>query len=1111
MRTRNNSPMKRIAAAVAAVAVLFGTAPAIADPETPVAEVAQDRTWTVTDNNGGLSEDEPAAPASEAPAPEAAIAPSPSAKSEQLTVKPQMNTVTEPELAEDVTFEHAGTTPDGKEEYTLEAKLNLPADETTKLALPLDDISLMRTKGSLDIDAVEDVTIDGTTPDDASVDLFTYPSNPSDDEKALIPDEVTGDVITMDTSAATLDAEAVVTATVYANEKASRDVKWELYRGELPIAVEVERGAAPTVNLDTPVPDGKARIVVQVAGDWNGGGKNSTVPLPDGRLPAVRDYTPGEKATLRLYEPKRTKRDSFGPKEANSDLHVGGTNPIDNSDLKPVDEDWATCIADEIGQCVFEVPVGVHNYYWIGMESASPGYSVIEQLRVGGSGRTTKTGDVLRYAYATPGLKSGMTYYSGVDYFDTPRDRWGNGSQGKAVNHENGFMYSYFENEYGDQERARNSRGSMFQVRNNPPLKPGCGNKKVGILIDTSESMGPDGITSVKGVLTGILGGLANSPTQVGMATFSTSSKSSRNPENILAPKDLSKGVPAELWTYVNSLKHSITDPLSLGRAGRYGDTDWEEGLRQFYNQDYDIVFMITDGNPTRSYALVNDDDGAGTKTSFQVVEAAVGVSNTLKAQGTRVVPIGIPSNWKYNPVDLNTYMETLLGGKVWAEIKLQTNMKVEDSTANPNQQLELSKQNLAAISGPNEGTDPITHDYMLQPNSKEIVEGILDAALVCSITVERRFYDGPETDPTQVNPTPANTRVLSEDEAKGWDFTFRGHPVGRPIEEKTDSPKLILGNPGFPGADLANYYSEFTLNGKTGYESVEVFEDKGSVPDGWVPVKVGGNANAEGACRDRSTSSADGSKTAIVENLVSSATEPATNDFRAKEVPASGGCHYIVYYMKVDENFDFKLNKVNAVPRREGDSYVYDPLNGAEFKLEGLDADNAGEKTPEAREEDEPATPEGDNEGAPVDTSEFRWKGLKPGRYRLTETKPAEDGYVMLSKPVDFLVTRDGGKLRTFIYINVKDDEGNDLIDSDGNNVVREEEVTTENANETLRFPVIEFSSADSRTGVTMKIANTKSGELPKTGGRGVYLQILLSLLIMTAGGFTARRRSVA
>lgn len=76
MRTRNNSPMKRIAAAVAAVAVLFGTAPAAAEPETPAAEVAEvseeqslpdveateQPTWTVANEDGTVSEVPPAQP-----------------------------------------------------------------------------------------------------------------------------------------------------------------------------------------------------------------------------------------------------------------------------------------------------------------------------------------------------------------------------------------------------------------------------------------------------------------------------------------------------------------------------------------------------------------------------------------------------------------------------------------------------------------------------------------------------------------------------------------------------------------------------------------------------------------------------------------------------------------------------------------------------------------------------------------------------------------------------------------------------------------------------------------------------------------------------------------
>ena len=73
--------------------------------------------------------------------------------------------------------------------------------------------------------------------------------------------------------------------------------------------------------------------------------------------------------------------------------------------------------------------------------------------------------------------------------------------------------------------------------------------------------------------------------------------------------------------------------------------------------------------------------------------------------------------------------------------------------------------------------------------------------------------------------------------------------------------------------------------------------------------------------------------------------------------------------------------------------------------------------------------------------------------------------------------------------------------------------EVTPDNADQIVGFPIVEFrqTEKDGSVQITMKLANTKTGELPKTGGNGVFIQILLGVLLLLAGAFTARRRIVA
>ena len=188
------------------------------------------------------------------------------------------------------------------------------------------------------------------------------------------------------------------------------------------------------------------------------------------------------------------------------------------------------------------------------------------------------------------------------------------------------------------------------------------------------------------------------------------------------------------------------------------------------------------------------------------------------------------------------------------------------------------------------------------------------------------------------------------------------------------------------------------------------------------------------------------------------------------------------MYYQAkpADQPFKFKLNKVDSM-----DNTI--SLDGAQFALTGLDKDNAGEK--------KPITVPGAVKG------EFHWDKLATGRYELRETKPADHGYVMLSEPVYFRVAtaKEGNKEVTKLYLLAGKD------DRTGREVADPDKIET--------FPVTHFSQTKVGNEVqeTMKVANTKSGTLPKTGGHGVYTQMLLGLVLLLTGAFTARRRSAA
>ena len=1030
MRAHKNFLKKRVAAALTAATVLFGTVPAVAQP----VDTTADPTWMVTVESGATSEAAPAVPAAEIPDfPEDPSDDEAADANGELPAVPTLTqekkTVTEPELAEEPTFKHVRTLPDGTEEYKLEAKLNLPAFEGSDQALPLEEISLMSTEASLNIESVEDAEVDGAQLDEDSVDVFNYPENPTEEEEELIPDEVTGDVITLDTAAKVLDAETDLTATIYTTQIAPRSTQWGLYRG-------ARLQHANYGSNRGPVRAGYSRLVVQVGGDQvlPSAGKyppNST--RVSGRLNSVDRFTAGEGAKLQLYYP--LSGSTFGNAEAHHHM-TANARPV------KVNEPWATCTSDANGECVFDIPLSRgSSYYWVGMAEASPGFKNQPFIRIGGSGNWyTDPGTKKRYAYATPYLESGRTYFSGVNYTRNGSawqvdNKYGSDWQGTGKSAS--FMYEA----RGGRANARSSLGVFQQVRDNPAMPSRCG-MNVAMIVDVSGSMGDNGIRTIKGVIRSVADGLQNTSTHLGLFTFASNSPAAGNPRNFSAPADLSSPQGrAAIDNWVRILSRAPHD---------YDATNWQEALYEVakYNaanphNKYDAVYMVTDGNPTYRMPTPGNprfdewmSDGAWTE--FRDVEGAMGAANLVKSQGSRIIAVGIPSHWS-------------------------------GVRTSRDRELEVSEENLRAISGGRGHDGDVTSlraaDFAHFENSEVLKQAIINSLNTCAVSVERRFYEG--EDPNFI-PSPENTRPTIE-ESKNWAFDFTAVPEGRPVvDNKTILPKEKAGHD--------NLVAEYRLNGTSGYREISIAgARRDKVPDGWVPIKVASGKNAEGRC---GTETDLRSQDHNIEDIpVPPGEDDRRNAFRAKNIPLEGGCHYIVYYMKKPTTFKFKLNKVDAQDNNMG-------LDGAEFKLEGLDAGNKGEQ----KLADVQSAAKG----------EFNWDKLKHGRYKLTETKAADGGYLLV-KPIYFRVVKDGDQTRLYILSGPQDKTGT--------------EVTADNAGDIYGFPVVGFSqeSKDGSVQVTMKLANTKTGEMPKTGGHGVFIQILLGVLLLLAGAFTARRRMVA
>lgn len=179
----------------------------------------------------------------------------------------------------------------------------------------------------------------------------------------------------------------------------------------------------------------------------------------------------------------------------------------------------------------------------------------------------------------------------------------------------------------------------------NPELAKKCG-LKVAIVADLSTSLkyaDTNGFTASKEAASAMVDALAGTPTEVGIYHFSRTAGTDTN------------AVSVQDQQGVQTVKNAIAKWRETGQ----GSTNWEAGLKAVQNQNYDVVYFITDGMPTW------DDTGwqrAGeTNTGAFVQETslnqAVIAANTLKADGTRIVPIMVDLTLKAGNVVTRDYV----------------------------------------------------------------------------------------------------------------------------------------------------------------------------------------------------------------------------------------------------------------------------------------------------------------------------------------------------------------------------------------------------------------------------------------------------------------------
>lgn len=173
-------------------------------------------------------------------------------------------------------------------------------------------------------------------------------------------------------------------------------------------------------------------------------------------------------------------------------------------------------------------------------------------------------------------------------------------------------------------------------------------------------------------------------------------------------------------------------------------------------------------------------------------------------------------------------------------------------------------------------------------------------------------------------------------------------------------------------------------------------------------------------------------------------------------------------------QSYRFRLAKVSSEDVfGEGTSEEMTMLQSAEFRLFALDASGKVEKDFEL--------------AFKTETGLYEAETLAPGKYRLVETKaPIEDGieYNLLVRPIEFEIKSDGT-----VGLGAEASAVAWQIDAED----------------------VPANWAPSGQDVFLAVANVRKGNLPKTGGVGLQLPILVGGALIAAGALMGRRKAAA
>lgn len=318
-------------------------------------------------------------------------------------------------------------------------------------------------------------------------------------------------------------------------------------------------------------------------------------------------------------------------------LYTGGTGSPDAPGTA-VGQPWSTCTSIADGTCTFVVPnagTGPSNTkgenngkrFWVVQTAAPSDYYLNPTLITGnntnsGSDRFTQT----PYVYRTPALTGSGTIT--LPSLTGMPDQSTTGAPLSSTTTSTSNRWA--------------TGGVLPASQSNNRVQATCqAGVTVGILFDLSSSMSTnnnEGLDGAKTAGKALVDALADTGSQIALYTFGTNAPKSASGASGQNYPTLTTVTSANAST----LKGYIDGYTASGSSINY--TNWDRGLWQLAesSNDFDIVVVLTDGNPTVYGPNASSPSGGNAWTTNRHVEEAIFSANALKNKDTQILAFGV-------------------------------------------------------------------------------------------------------------------------------------------------------------------------------------------------------------------------------------------------------------------------------------------------------------------------------------------------------------------------------------------------------------------------------------------------------------------------------------